>query len=145
VTYEIFEHAPVYTCPQMAKYLKTSEASIAKSMMVKKSDGRYALAVLPGDRRIDFSRLAAASKSNSVALAPREEAESILGCSVGCVYPLGNIVNLETIFDNSLLAQEYIYFNPGSHTKSVRTRTTNLLSVVKPTLAEFAQRTEKRP
>jgi len=138
-SYEIFEHAPVYTCPQMAKYLKTEEACIAKSMMVKKSDGGHVLAVLPGNRRIDFARLAAAVKSNSVSLAPRDEAERIVGCSVGCVYPLGNIVNLETVFERSLLAQESVYFNPGSHTKSVKINTKVLVELVKPTLAEFAQ------
>jgi Ala-tRNA(Pro) deacylase len=137
--YEILEHAPVYTCPQMAKYLKTEEACIAKSMMVKKSDGGYVLVVLPGNRRIDFTLLAAALKSTSVSLASREEAEKIVGCSVGCVYPLGNIVHLATIFDNSLLAQEFVYFNPGSHTRSVKISTKLLLNVVNPMVAEFAQ------
>jgi len=139
ISYEVFEHEPVYTCPKMAEFLKTGEDHIAKSMVVKKSDGGYVLAVLRGDMRIDFARLAAATKSTSVSLAPREEAERIVGCSVGCVYPLGNIVNLETLFDEKLLRQEYVYFNPGSHTKSVKIKTLTLVSLVKPTRAEFAR------
>jgi len=139
ISYEVFEHEPVYTCRKMAEFLKTGEDHIAKSMVVKKSDGGYVLAVLPGHMRIDFGRLAAATKSRSVSLAPREEAERIVGCSVGCVYPLGNVVNLETLFDEKLLRQEYVYFNPGSHTKSVKIDTMALVSLVKPTRAEFAQ------
>ena len=139
ISYEVFEHEPVYTCRKMAEFLKTGEDHIAKSMVVKKSDGGYVLAVLPGHMRIDFGRLAAATKSRSVSLAPREEAERIVGCSVGCVYPLGNVVNLETLFDEKLLRQEYVYFNPGSHTKSVKINTLALVSLVKPTKASFSQ------
>ena len=137
IEYEVFEHDPVYTCPQMAKFLKTDEAHIAKSMIVKKSDGTYLLAVLPGNKKIDFHRLGTVAKSAPVILAPKKEAEEIAGCSVGCVYPLGNIINLETLFDGALLRQEYVYFNPGSHTKSVKISTRALVNLVNPNIFEF--------
>lgn len=138
VSYEVFEHEPVYTCRKMAELLKTEESRIAKSMVVKKSSGGYALAVLPGNVRIDFARLAAATKSDTVSLASKKEAEEIMGCSTGCVYPLGNLLNLETLFDEKVVRQEYVYFNPGSHTKSVKIRTRTLIDLVKPTIAKFS-------
>jgi Ala-tRNA(Pro) deacylase len=137
IEYEVFEHGPVYTCPQMAKFLKTDEAHIAKSMIVRKSDGTFLLAVLPGNKKIDFHRLGTIAKSLPVSLAPKKEAEAVTRCSVGCVYPLGNIINFETFFDEALLLQEYVYFNPGSHTKSVKIRTHVLVDLVKPTVAKF--------
>jgi len=137
IEYEVFEHEPVYTCPQMANFLKTDEAHIAKSMIVKKSDGTYMLAVLPGNRKINFHRLGVVTKAAPVILAPKKEAEEIAQCSVGCVYPLGNIINLETLFDSAILRLEYVYFNPGSHTKSVKISTQTLTRLVNPTLAEF--------
>jgi len=137
IEYEVFEHEPVYTCPQMANFLKTDEAHIAKSMIVKKSDGTYMLAVLPGNRKINFHRLGVVTKAAPVILAPKKEAEEIAQCSVGCVYPLGNIINLETLFDSAILRLEYVYFNPGSHTKSVKISTQALTRLVNPTLAEF--------
>jgi len=137
IEYEVFEHEPVYTCPQMANFLKTDEAHIAKSMIVKKSDGTYMLAVLPGNRKINFHRLGVVTKAAPVILAPKKEAEEIAQCSVGCVYPLGNIINLETLFDSAILRLEYVYFNPGSHTKSVKISTQALTKLVNPTLAEF--------
>jgi len=137
IEYEVFEHDPVYTCPQMANFLKTDEAHIAKSMIVKKSDGTYLLAVLPGNRKIDFHRLGLVTKGAPVILAPKMEAEDIAQCSVGCVYPLGNIINLETLFDSAILRQEYVYFNPGSHTKSVKISTQALTKLANPTVAEF--------
>jgi prolyl-tRNA editing enzyme YbaK/EbsC (Cys-tRNA(Pro) deacylase) len=137
IEYEVFEHDPVYTCPQMANFLKTDEAHIAKSMIVKKSDGTYLLAVLPGNRKIDFYRLGQVTKAAPVILAPKKEAEEIALCSVGCVYPLGNIINLETLFDSAILRQAYVYFNPGSHTKSVKISTQSLIKLANPTVAEF--------
>ncbi len=137
IEFEVFEHNPVYTCPQMAKFLKTDEAHIAKSMVAKKSDGTFVLAVLPGNKKIDFHRLGTITKSAPISLAPKEEAEEITRCSVGCVYPLGNIINLETFFDEALLSQEHVYFNPGSHTKSVKISTRALVNLVGPTVAEF--------
>jgi len=137
IEFEVFEHEPVYTCRKMAEFLKIDEGCIAKSMIVKKREAGYMLVVLPGNMRIDFLRLAVVTKSKLVFLAAREEAEKIAGCSVGCVYPLGNLVGLETVFDQKLMRQEYVYFNPGSHTKSVKIKTQPLVNLVKPTIAEF--------
>jgi prolyl-tRNA editing enzyme YbaK/EbsC (Cys-tRNA(Pro) deacylase) len=137
VEYEVFEHDPVYTCPQMAKFLETDEAHIAKSMIVKTADGTYLIAVLPGNRKIDFHKLGIITKAAPTILAPKKEAEEIAQCSVGCVYPLGNIINLETLFDKSIFLQDYVFFNPGSHTKSVKISTQALKQLVNPTVAEF--------
>jgi prolyl-tRNA editing enzyme YbaK/EbsC (Cys-tRNA(Pro) deacylase) len=137
IPYEIFEHDPVYTCPQMAKFLKTDEAHIAKSMVVRKSDGNFLLAVLPGNKKIDLRRLGVITKSAPVTLAPKKEAEEITRCSIGCVYPLGNMINLETYFDEDLLRQEFVYFNPGSHIRSVKITTRALVDLVKPTVVKF--------
>jgi Ala-tRNA(Pro) deacylase len=137
IEFQVFEHDPVYTCPQMAKFLKTDEAHIAKSMIVRKGNGSFALAVLPGNKKIDFYQLGKITKSAPVSLAPKREAEEITRCSVGCVYPLGNEINLETFFDEDLLRLEYVYFNPGSHTKSVKINTRSLVDLVRPTVAHF--------
>ncbi len=137
VKYERFQHDPVYTCPKMAEFLNTDEARIAKSMMMKKSDGGYLLAVLPGNMRVDFGRLARLAGTKSVSLAPVDEAEKIAGCTVGSVYPFGNLMNLETYLDKKLTLHDEVYFNPGSHTMSVKVSIISLMGIVKPIVAEF--------
>jgi len=139
VRYEVFEHEPVYTCEKMAEYLRADQNLIAKSMIMKKSDGGLLLAVLPGEMRIDYAKLARELNTKSVSLAPIEEAEKTAGCSVGCVYPLGKIINLPTYFDKNLLKYAYVFFNPGSHTKSVRINTRDLIKISRPTIAEFGK------
>jgi Ala-tRNA(Pro) deacylase len=139
VTYELREHEPVFTAPQMAQYLGTSEQRIAKSMVVKQSDGGYVLVVLPGRLKIDFGRLAKVLGVEKASLAPVSEAEKIARCSVGSVHPFGNLVNLKTYFDRHMLTLDYVYFNPGSHTKSIKISTDALVHLVKPTLVELAR------
>ena len=139
ITYELREHEPVYTAPQMAEYLGTSEQRIAKSMVLKRSDGGYVLAVLPGRLKIDFSRFAKALGVEKVSLASVVEAEKIVRCSVGSVHPFGNLVGLRTYFDRHMLTLDYVYFNPGSHTKSIKISTTDLIHLVNPTVIELTR------
>jgi Ala-tRNA(Pro) deacylase len=139
VTYELTEHEPVYTAPQMAEYLGTSEQRIAKSMVLKKNDGGYVLAVLPGKLKIDFGRFAAVLGVEKVSLAPVPEAERIARCSVGSVHPFGNLVGLTTYFDRHMLSLDFVYFNPGSHTKSIKISTDDLVRLVNPTVSNFTR------
>ena len=139
VTYEVREHEPVYTSPQMAKYLETQEERIAKSMILKRSDGGYLLAVLPGRLKIDFTCFAKALGVGAVSLAPIPEAEKLARCSVGCVHPFGNLLDVRTYFERQLVSMDYVFFNPGSHTRSVKISTTDLVRLVKPTILDFAK------
>ena len=139
VAYELREHEPVYTSPQMTQYLGTTEEHIAKSMVLKKADGGYVLVVLPGLLKIDFKRFAKTLDTEKVSLAPAAEAEKIVRCSVGSVHPFGNLVNLTTYFDRHLLSLEFVYFNPGLHTKSIKISTEDLVRLIKPAITDFAK------
>jgi len=137
VKYDVFRHDPVYTCEKMAKYLKTDKTSIAKSMVVKKSGNGCMLVVLPGNMRVDLNLLARIMNTESVSLAPIKEAERIVGCSIGCVHPFGNLVQTITYFDPSLFNSPYLFFNPGSHTKSVKISVQDLVTIVQPIIESF--------
>jgi len=136
--YEVREHKPVYTSIQMAKFLGTDEDRIAKSMILKSGKDHF-LAVLPGKLRIDFGKLDTILDTKSVCLAPASEAEDIAECSVGSVHPFGNLINCRTYFEKELLTSDYVFFNPSSHTKSIRIKTTDLVELVKPSIIEFAK------
>lgn len=141
VKYDVFQHDPVYTCEKMAKFLKTDKNYIAKSMVVKKSGNGCLLVVLPGNMRVDFDLLARILNTGSVSLAPIKEAEGIIGCSIGCVHPFGNLANMPTYFDANLLNSSYLFFNPGCHTKSVKINVQDLVRLVQPVVGSFAAST----
>lgn len=141
IAFELREHEPVYTSPKMAEVLGTQEDHIAKSMVLKKSDGGYFLAVLPGKLKLDFDRLATFLDVKSASLASVVEAEKIAECPIGSVHPFGNLINLRTYFDKKLLDNDYVFFNPGSHTKSIKIRTDDLVKLVRPNIIEFTKPT----
>lgn len=144
ITHEIFEHEPVYTCEQMAKFLNTSSGRIAKSLLLKTSEGSFVLTVLPGDKKVNHGKLARAVGTKSLALASSEEVLKIAKCAVGCVYPLGNIIAVKTYFDKGLLSYDHVYFNPGSHTKSIKISIKDLINLVNPEIIEFKREVNKR-
>ena len=53
ITYEIFEHEPVYTNPAMAEALKVSEAETVKSLVLSTKEGRMIVLVLPGNKKVN--------------------------------------------------------------------------------------------
>ncbi len=142
VKYEIFEHKPVYTCKEMAKTLNTERKNIAKCMMLKKEEGGFILLVLPGNKSVDLKKISS-FLGYGVELAKPEEVLRIAGCEIGCVYPFGNLMNLETFFDEDILENEFVFFNPGNHKKSVKISTKNLLELVKPEVIRLKEKTTK--
>ncbi|GAG97561.1 unnamed protein product, partial [marine sediment metagenome] len=59
-----------------------------------------------------------------------EEVEKVTGVPIGCVAPFGLKTKLKTYLNEELLENEYLYFNPGIHTKTVEIRAADLLQVL---------------
>jgi prolyl-tRNA editing enzyme YbaK/EbsC (Cys-tRNA(Pro) deacylase) len=66
----------------------------------------------------------------SVYLAEPKEVERITGCTVGCVSPFGHKNRIKTYFDGELLESEYLFFNPGSHAKTIRIRSRDMVKLI---------------
>ncbi len=70
-------------------------------------------------------------------LAKPKDVERIVGCPVGCVPPFGHKKQIKTYRDKELLESEYLYFNPGNHSKTIRIQAKDLLKLVeKPIIYE---------
>lgn len=63
-------------------------------------------------------------------LAKPKDVERIVGCPVGCVPPFGHKKQIKTYLDKELLESEYLYFNPGNHSKTIRIQAKDLLKLV---------------
>ena len=66
VSYEIFEHEPVYTNPVMAEALNVSESETVKSLVLKTKEGNMFVLVLPGNKKVNWKQAAAAAKTKKV-------------------------------------------------------------------------------
>ena len=129
---ECTEHEPVYTNPAMAQALGVKESQTVKSLVLKTKEARFAVFVLPGDKRVDWKLIASQINTKKVEFAQPKEVLELVGCEVGCVPPFGHITELPIYMDKELLKKDIVYFNPGVHDKSFKVKDWDLRRLCNP-------------
>jgi Ala-tRNA(Pro) deacylase len=139
VLYEIIEHAPAFSAHEVAVVSHVPEKDLAKTLMIQ-ADGKYYMAVMPADHRLDDHLLRDVLKSKHVRLASEEDMQLIFpDCEVGTMPPFGNLYALHVYVDKALADDDMIVFNACSHTRSIRLKMYDFLRLAKPVIAEFTQ------
>ena len=132
ISYEIFEHEPVYTNPVMAEALNVNESETVKSLVLKTKEGNMFVLVLPGNKKVNWKQAAAAAKTRKVTFAKPDEVSQAVGCEVGCVPPFGHLTMLPIYMDPDLTKKNFVYFNPGVHDKSFKVKAWDLKKLCNP-------------
>jgi Ala-tRNA(Pro) deacylase len=135
VEYKIYEHEPVYTSEQ-ASQVRGVELKTGVKAMVLKSIDRFLLADIAADRRLDFRKLEKLLHVKKLEFATKVEVVAKTGCEAGSVHPVGSRFNLDTYLDKSVLNNEYVNFNIGLLTKSVRIKKDDFVRILKPKLTD---------
>ncbi|MET9484871.1 YbaK/EbsC family protein [Streptomyces sp. NPDC006638] len=146
------EHGAVYRVIEHAEQGATAEVSALRGntlrqaakcivVMVKtgKKTKRYALAVVPGDRRVDLGALKALWGGTYAGFATPEVAERLAGSVSGTILPFSFDPELELVVDPVLLAEEEIFFNAARLDRSLALRTADYLTVAGPRTAPISQ------
>jgi Ala-tRNA(Pro) deacylase len=142
IDYKLYEHAPVYTSEEASRVRNVELKTGVKAMLVREKNpgSNYLLADVAADRRIDFAKLESLAKVKHFRFATREEVLSRTNCEPGSVHPLGSLFDITTFLDTSVLDNEFVNFNIGMLTKSVRISSLDLLKVMQPDmLGEFSK------
>lgn len=116
VEYQLYEHEPVYTSQEAAKVRGVELKTGCKSMVLKTKDGKFILANITADKRIDLRKLEKiiGTKLN---FATKEEVLQTTNCESGSVPPFGKLFGLPTFPDESVLENDFVNFNIGVLTK----------------------------
>lgn len=138
VSYKSWTHAQVYTSEEAAMVRQEPLSSGAKSMVFR-SEGKFLMVVISGDKKIDFKKVKKVIDSDRLTLAKPEEVEKVMHCKVGSVPPFGNLFDIPVYMDESLLRSPIINFNAGRHDTSIAMSIADYQEIVKPTLVEVAQ------
>jgi Ala-tRNA(Pro) deacylase len=96
------------------------------------------LAILPGNRRLDFNAVAALFGARKCGFASPETAQAITGCVMGAVPPFALQDSLTVVVDQALLSNQTLFFNAGRLDRSMELETTEWLRVVEPKVATIA-------
>lgn len=131
IQFEEVEHEVVYTSSQAAQAIgQQTEETGVKSLLLKTKEEKFILVLNPGNKKVDTKKIAQIEKTKSVYFASPEEVEKIAGIPIGCVPPFGHKTKLKTYLNEELLGHEYLYFNPGSHTKTIKIKSQDLFKLL---------------
>ena len=131
IAFTVLRHEPVFTSEQAAAMRGTSLASGAKALVVKAGE-KFALLVLPADRKLDSRKAREALKVKALRFASKEEVQSLTGLQPGSIPPFGSLFQLPTYCDPALGENPAINFNAGDHAISIQMTYNDYLQVEKP-------------
>jgi Ala-tRNA(Pro) deacylase len=138
VCYRLYEHQPVYTSQEAAKVRGVELKTGCKSMVLKRKDGNFILANVAADKKIDFKKLES-FLGVKLSFATREEVLKTTHCESGSVPPFGRLFGLPTFLDHSVLENDFVNFNIGLLTKSVKISRQDLLRLMDPIILKFSK------
>jgi prolyl-tRNA editing enzyme YbaK/EbsC (Cys-tRNA(Pro) deacylase) len=108
---EFVEGTP--TAKEAARAIGCELSQIVKSLVFD-CDGRPVLVLVPGDRRADVAKVAAAAQAGSARIAGPEQVEAATGFAPGAVAPFP-LPRVETVLmERSLLGHELVWIGAGS-------------------------------
>lgn len=138
ISYELFEHEPTPTSADAARVRGTPLHEGAKAMVLR-SKGTFVMCVLPGDKKIDLEKMRMILGTKRLSFATPDEVLKVTGCVIGSVPPFGNLFGILVYIDRHLVRNEYLSFNVGLTTKSIRMKKEDYLQVVPAIVEEFAE------
>jgi len=120
VKYEPIKHRTVFTAYDKAQTLKVPEKIVGKTLVMK-VDNSPALILIPANKNLDKNKLKRVSKGKKIDFAKESLTKNkIKGVKVGAVPPFGNLWNLATFVDRSLMNQPKIIINGGDYQWSIK-------------------------
>ena len=114
----------------------------AKAMVLDVRGGgggrRHVLAILHGNRKLDFDAVASLFEARKCGFASPETAQQVTGCAMGAVPPFSLDPALAVVVEEDLLANDTVFFNAGRLDRSMELDTKDWLAVAKPRIGKIA-------
>lgn len=139
--FRVIEHPPEGKSEDVARLRGTQPGQGAKAMLCRNRDGDepWVLAVLPGDRKLDFKRVAAAAGAKKMTLASVDEVLRETGCVIGAVPPFTFWPRIRLFVDPALVASnDEIAFNAARLDRSMVLDARDYVRLAKPELVALA-------
>jgi Cys-tRNA(Pro) deacylase len=114
------------TARDAARAVGCTPERIVKSLVLV-CDGRSVLVLVPGDRRADTAKVAAATGADEVRVAAPAEVEAATGFTPGGVAPFPLPDGVRVLVERSLLAHDRVWIGAGSPSHLASLKPTELL------------------
>ena len=135
--YRVIQHPAEGRSDLVAAIRGTAPGQGAKAMLCKSKDDSRSLilAILPGDQKLDFKKVATAAQVKKATLASADEAERETGCVIGAIPPFSFSQNIKLVVDPGLITSfDEIAFNAGRLDRSIVLNSSDYLRIAQPLL-----------
>lgn len=134
---EFIERPAAGSLEEAAALLGLSPSDIVKSLVVKRKDGTYLFALVPGDRQIAWAKLRAVVGVNKLQLPDAGQALEATGYERGTITPLGS-TTAWPVFADSRIAGRRVAMGAGEHGFSLFVESDALLTSLDATIADIS-------
>ena len=120
IQYDVIPHEPTMSSTRTAEACRISGNCLAKSIVLRRGDSDYMLAVLPASHHIHLAVLQD-QLGGRVQLAKEDEIDPLFpDCVHGAVPSVGQCYGLPLVVDASLETQPQLYMDAGDHETLIR-------------------------
>ncbi|WP_431709869.1 aminoacyl-tRNA deacylase [Glutamicibacter uratoxydans] len=100
---EIVPRPPATSLEHAASLLGIPAARLIKTLVLKRADGSFVFALIPGDRSMSWPKLRKALAVNKLALPDADQALEVTGYRRGTITPFGSRNALPVVIDRATL------------------------------------------
>ena len=133
---EFVERFRASSLEEAASIMGISPSSIVKSLVVKRHDGTFLFALVPGDRQISWSKLRGVVGVNKLQLPEASVALDVTGYERGTITPLGS-TTAWPVFADERIVGERVSLGAGDHGLSVFVQADDLIAAFDATVADI--------
>ena len=134
--YQHHVHPSAFTASETAESVHIPSSEMAKTVIVN-ADGLLRMVVLPANRMLDLRHLQYTTRSANIRLAKESEFRNEFPkCEVGAMPPVGSLYGLPVFCDVQLEGNEFIEFNAGTHSDTVRMAFADFKRLANPTMTD---------
>ena len=137
VEYKVIEHPPTKTSEESALH-RGEPLKIGAKALVVKIDTAFHLFIIPANRKLDTKKIKMLFNSKSLRFATPEELMQLTGLVPGSVPPFGNLLKIPMMVDKALLEEEYMAFNAGLLTTSIKMKVQDYVRILQPRMEEIS-------
>ena len=132
-------HAKAFTARDVAAAEHLPPREVAKTVVIF-GDGNYHMIVIPASKLVDLYEARPVLGLSQARLATEAELGTLFpDCELGAMPPLGPLYGLSVYLDNSLLSQDTIAFNAGTHSEVIHMRMAEFQRLAAPHTVSLAR------
>jgi Cys-tRNA(Pro)/Cys-tRNA(Cys) deacylase len=137
IAVEIVERPEAGSLEEAARILGVDPGTIVKSLVVKRSDGTFLFALIPGDRQISWPKLRGVVGVNKLQLPDAAQAFEATGYGRGTITPLGSTTAWPVYADERIVGTR-IAMGAGEHGLSAWVDADDLIRGLNATVADIS-------